>query len=90
VDGVEYMLPGLWRGGIEAGGGGGGGGAGGSGTMRLVCAAPDGCSESCGEIWSRFGTLSVLWFWDSCCGGDDGLLNISPLFIPGFLTGTLK
>ena len=46
--------------------------------------------------WNKLGTLSVLWL--SCCLGDVIVpfvmfvftLKMSPLVIPGFLTGTLK
>ncbi len=49
-----------------------------------------------GANWNKLGTLRVLWFKCGCCLGgvfESVLLfaiNISPLLIPGFLTGTLK
>ena len=46
--------------------------------------------------WNKFGTLNVLLFkCDGCLGvsegndGATGALKMSPLLIPGFLTGTL-
>ena len=53
--------------------GGGGGGGGGGGVGGNIV-----------WLFNRFGTLKVFW-----CKPMIGCLNISPLFMPGFRTGTL-
>lgn len=84
---------------------GGIGGADVNGTMRvlllldelfLIVTTAGGAAGGAGANWNKLGTLRVLWFKYGCCLGgvfESVLLfviNISPLLIPGFLTGTLE